>query len=42
MPDKSIAIRIGTEALYAAYEKAGGKFPMPGETDSLSTRGIYC
>jgi hypothetical protein len=42
MPDQSIAIQAGTEALYAAYEKAVEKFPMLNETDSLSTRGKYC
>jgi hypothetical protein len=34
MPDKTIAMRAWTDALFAAYEKAGGKFPMPSEIDS--------
>ena len=33
MPDKTIAMRAWTDALFAAYEKAGGKFPMPSEID---------
>ena len=31
MPDKTTAMRAWTDALFTAYDKAGGKFPMPGE-----------
>jgi hypothetical protein len=37
MPDKTIAMRAWTDALFGAYEKAGGKFPMPRE--AVGSRG---
>ena len=38
MPEKSIAMRVWTEALFASYEKQGGKYPMPTEKGRLRKR----